>query len=140
MIAITVVALSLLILPNVPIFRSILFLQKYSHCQSLQLESQTPVNSFRELYHAVSDIEDWVGLCWNLDVDEGIMDRLKHSDSDTSETKKQDCLQAYWNSGEAIWETVIHAVADKPIGNIRVAKMIADIHKIVYSCANRDEL
>ena len=139
MIAITVIALSLLILPIVPIFRSI-FTQRDSHCQSLQLESQTPINSLRELYHAVSDIGDWVGLCWNLDVGEGIMDSLKHSDYVTSETKKRNCLQAYWNSGEAIWETVIRAVAEKPIKNIRVAKRIANIHKILYSCANRDEL
>ena len=83
---------------------------------------------------------DCVGLCWNLDVGEGIMDHLKHSDYVTPETKKRDCLQAYWKSGDVTWETVIHAIVDKPIGNIRLAKRIADDYKILYSCANRDEL
>ena len=81
-----------------------------------------------------------MGLCWNLEVDEGIMDHLKHADYVTPESRKRDCLLAYWKSGSATWEMVIRAVADKPIRNIKVAKEIADVYKILYSCANKDEL
>ena len=81
-----------------------------------------------------------MGLCWNLDVDEGIMDRLKHADYVTPESKKRDCLQAYLNSGRATWEMVIRAVTDKPVRNMKIAKKIADDYEILYSCANKDEL
>ena len=69
----------------------------------------------------MADVGDWVGLCWNLEVDEGIMDHLKHADYVTPESRKRDCLLAYWKSGSATWE-------------------IADAYKILYSCANKDEL
>ena len=111
-----------------------------THCQTLHMKSKTPINSFKELYHAVANVGDWKGLCLNLDVDEAVMDSLKHSDYVRPESKKHDCLQAYWKTGETNWETVIQAVADYPIMNVKLAKTIANNHKIMYTCATRDEL
>ena len=77
--------------------------------------------------------------CWNLEVDEAIINSLKYSDYVRPESKKQDCLQAYWNTGEANWETVIHAIAEYPIKNFKLAKQIAKKHKIAYTCTIRED-
>lgn len=110
------------------------------YCQTLHMKSRTPINTFVELYRAVADVGDWEGLCLNLDVDEAAMDILKHSQSSTHESKKRECLKAYWKTGEAIWETVIQAVALYPITNIRLAKEIANGHSIAYTCGRSVEL
>ena len=109
------------------------------HCQILHTNTKTPVNSFKELFHALAKIGDWEGLCWNLEVDEATINSLKYSDYVRPESKKQDCLQAYWNTGEANWETVIHAIAEYPIKNFKLAKQIAKKHKIAYTCTIRED-
>ena len=72
----------------------------------------------------MKDIGNWRGLCTNLRVDEGIMDRLINS-ADHDEAKKLECLTAYWNGGKATWTEVIQAVAMTPINNKRIANDIA---------------
>jgi hypothetical protein len=80
-----------------------------------------------DLIQAVKEIGNWRGLCTNLGVDEGVMDTLIHSPA-TVDAKKADCLQAYFNGGEAKWSTVVKAVSMHPISNKRVAKWIAKAH------------
>ena len=109
-----------------------------TRCQMLHMKSKTQINTFNELYHAVAKVGNWKGLCLNLAVDDAKMDELKHSDLVT-ESKKQDCLQTYWNTNEAIWETVIQAVATYPISNIKLAIRIANSHNIAYTCVTSDE-
>lgn len=135
--AVTILLLSFSL--RITTFSSI-FTDTAIHCQTLHMNTKTPVNSFKELFHAVANIGDWEGLCWNLDVDEATINRLKYSDYVRPESKKQDCLQAYWNSGEANWETVIHAVAGYPIKNVKLAKKIAKRHKIKYICTTREDI
>ena len=78
------------------------------------LECNDEIESIQDLLQAVKDIGDWKGLCTTLGVEEGVMT--------SPETKKQDCLTAYWNNGEATWTEVVRAVADN---NKRIAKKIA---------------
>ena len=111
-----------------------------AYCQTLHMKSKTPISRFNKLYHAVANVGDWEGLCLNLDVDEAKMDHLKHSNFVGPESKKRDCLKAYWNTGEAIWETVIQAVAAYPITNVELAKKIANSHNISYTCGTSDGL
>jgi plasmid maintenance system antidote protein VapI len=85
------------------------------------------------------EIGNWRGLCTNLGVDEGVMDALIHSTA-TVDAKKADCLQAYFNSGEATWSDVVKAVAMHPIRNKRVAKRIAKAHGLSYEVIVKDEL
>ena len=110
-----------------------------THCETLHMKSNTPIRSFREIYRSVANVGDWEGLCLNLDVDEAVMDSLRHSNYARPESKKHDCLQAYWKTGETNWESVIRAVAEYPIMNIKLAKRIASNHRILYTCATRDE-
>ena len=88
----------------------------------------------------MKDIGDWRGLCTNLGVDDGIMDRLIHSAAHDL-AKKQDCLTAYWNSGEATWTEVIQAVAMAPINNKRIAKDVANKYHVDFGkVITKDEL
>ena len=86
----------------------------------------------------MKDIGDWRGLCTNLKVDEGTMDRLIHS-SDRAEAKLNDCLKAYLKGGEATWTEVVRAVAMPPINNKRVAKKIAKKYGVDFDKV-KDEL
>ena len=64
-----------------------------------------------------------------LKVDDGTMNMLRYSESD-NRVKKRECLEAYWNSGEAYWEDVVRAVVSYPIKNKRVAKEIVERYKL----------
>ncbi len=97
------------------------------------------INSFKELNKAVSDIGDWYGLCSNLDVERGLLSELQHSNEHFS-SKKIQCLEAYYDQGEATWEGLISAVSDHPIRNKRVAKELADKHGIDFKNLIKDEL
>ena len=110
-----------------------------THCQKLHMKSKTQIDGFNELYQAVAKVGDWTGLCLNLVVDEAKMNELKYSAS-VHEHKKQECLQAYLNTGEANWENVIQAVAAYPICNVKLAKEIANSRNITYSHSASDEL
>ena len=60
----------------------------------------------------------------NLGVSESKMNSLEFS-TEPGEWKKQACLQAFFDSGEALWENVMKAVIKYPIENMRVVKAIA---------------
>jgi pyruvate-formate lyase-activating enzyme len=93
-----------------------------------------------DLIQAVEKIGNWRGLCTNLGVDEGVMDALIHSTA-TVDAKKADCLQAYFNGGEAKWSDIVKAVAMHPINNKRVAKRLAKAHGLNYKkIIEKDEL
>jgi plasmid maintenance system antidote protein VapI len=98
---------------------------------TLDNEIQKP----NDLIQAVKEIGDWQGLCTNLGVDEGVIDTLINSPV-TVDTKKADCLRAYFKTGEAKWSNVVKAVAMHPISNKRVTKQIAKAHGLNYTCNN----
>ena len=77
-----------------------------------------------DLIQAVRGIGNCRALCTNLGVDDGVMETLVHSTA-TEDTKKADCLRAYFNGGKANWADVIEAVTMHPINNRRVANQIA---------------
>ena len=87
---------------------------------------------------AVQNIGDWRGLCTNLKVDEGTMNILLHS-NDRTEAKKEECLQAYFDTGDATWNDVVRAVSMHPIKNKRLAKKIAKDHGVDFDRI-KDEL
>ena len=74
--------------------------------------------------HAVGKIGNWESLCENLKVDSGIIDRLRFS-NDQPETKKSNCLNAYYDKGEAAWEEIVLAVAQDPVNKAELARNIA---------------
>ena len=94
-------------------------------------DSGDKIDHINHLIQAVQSVGDWRGLCGNLNVDEGTMNILKHS-TDRPETKMAECLQAYFDNGEATWSQVVRAVAMHPIKNKRLAKEIANDHSIDF--------
>ena len=99
------------------------------------------IQKLNDLIQAVKDIGDWQGLCTNLGVSEGVIDTLVHSTA-TVDTKKADCLRAYFKSGEAKWSNVVKAVVMYPISNKLVAKQIAKAHGLdnYYNNVVKNEL
>ena len=93
------------------------------------------ITRLRDLVHAVRDIGDWKGLCMNLDVSLGTMERIEYS---STPNKKLECLTMYLKQGEAKWSNVVRAVA--MLDNKRVAKKIAQKHGIDFEKVVRDEL
>ena len=59
----------------------------------------------------------------NLDVGQDVLDPLIHS-TDVVDTKKTECLRAYFDGGEPKWSDVIKAIEMHPIKNKRVANRI----------------
>ena len=109
-----------------------------------QFSDLTIIQDIKNLRKAVQKkIGNWRGLCENLDVDEGTIETLIFS-NDQPEIKKSDCLKAYYDKGEAIWEEVIIAVAQSPLKKVGLAKSIASkylqepnltkILKVLQSC------
>ena len=90
-------------------------------------EKLTMIQDSRQLFQAVDKIGDWQNLCKNLKVDVGIMDMLKFS-RDHDSIKKDECLEAYVNNGDASWEEVVVAVARFPIRNKLVSYNIAKVY------------
>lgn len=84
----------------------------------------TTIQDITYLRQAVAEIGNWQSLCENLNVNRGIMDMLKYSNRH-EDHKKSDCLDAYYDKGEATWEEVILAVAHYPLRKVRLAKNIA---------------
>ena len=60
---------------------------------------------------------------------EAVMDLLRHSELETS-IKKERCLSAYFDSGEARWDHVVKVVCNPPINKIKLGKEIAKRHKV----------
>lgn len=88
------------------------------------MEDSTIIQDSYELQRAVVEIGNWQGLCENLKVDRGTMNRLQYS-YEHQEYKKSDCLNSYFNQGDAVWEEVILAVAQAPLNNVGLARNIA---------------
>ena len=59
------------------------------------------------------------------------MNTLKHS-TYHEETKMAECLQAYFDNGEATWSQVVRAVAMHPIKDKRLARKIANDHNVDF--------
>ena len=89
----------------------------------------TKIDKFKQLYDAVHKIGNWRGLCLHLGVRDAIMNALVNSNKDT-EDKKVECLQAYYNSGEAYWEEVVRALIKHPINNKRLGKEIIEQNQL----------
>ena len=89
----------------------------------------TEIKDFNQLYHTIAEIGDWVGLCSNLGVNDAKMNKLKHS-SVQNEDKKRECLQAYFDTGEAYWEEVVRALVIYPINNKRLASKIVEQYQL----------
>ena len=70
------------------------------------------------------EIGNWRGLCENLKINRGIIEKLKYS-NDPPEYKISDCLTAYFNKGEAVWEEVIVALARPTLLKVDLARKIA---------------
>ena len=106
-------------------------------------DSETPIpnENFKELYHAVKVVGDWRGLCVNLKVSKTTMSRLEHSNV-LDEDKKRDCLQAFFDSGEATWEKVACSVAEYPIDDMGTAKWIIAnyISNATHASTGKNEL
>ena len=64
------------------------------------------------------------------------MDTLVHSTAVVN-SKKRDCLRAYFDGGEAKWSDVVKAIEMPPINNKRVAKKIKEEYVLER---NKDEL
>ena len=72
----------------------------------------------------LADIGNWKSLCTNLEVPEAILSNLVHENLDNN-AKKEKCLAAYIDQGNACWEKVIEVVAHNPFYNKRLATQIA---------------
>ena len=97
------------------------------------------IENVYDLYHAVQDVGNWKGLCFNLRVDDATMNRIDLSDEHDA-NKKIDCLRAYIDGGEASWPSVVQAVAKPPISNKLLAKKIAKDRGVNYDSVMKDEL
>ena len=84
-------------------------------------------------------IGDWQALCEYLGVPKPVLQQLRYDNKQHSE-KKSECLEAYLNTGEACWETVVRVVAHYPFYNKKVAKEIADKYEVDYSKHVKEEL
>ena len=89
----------------------------------------TKIYVFKQLYDAVHKIGNWRGLCLHLGVRDAIMNALVNSNKEFEE-KKVECLQAYYNSGEAYWEEVVRALIKHPINNKRLGKEIIEQNQL----------
>ena len=76
------------------------------------------------------EIANWHDLCLLLDVNDAKMEALRHSSNIRNEEKKQECLQTYFDTGEAYWEEVVLALIKYPISNSRVANKIIKEHNL----------
>ena len=58
------------------------------------------------------------------------MEELRYSSNLRNEEKMQECLQTYFNTGEAYWEKVVLALIRYPIINSRIANRIVKEHNL----------
>ena len=89
------------------------------------------ISDLNELYDILAEIDNWEGLCRNLQVDVAILDELRNSDGLTSDNKEK-CLLTYFKMGNATWERVVEAVANYPISNTILAKQIAMKYEVNF--------
>ena len=99
----------------------------------------TKIEEFKQLYDAVHEIGNWRGLCLHLGVHDAIMNALIHSNKEIDE-KKQECLQAYFNTGEAYWEEVVRALIKHPINNKRLGRELVEQYQLRTDLLNASRI
>ena len=95
-----------------------------------EAEKHTSIRNFNDMFQEVADVGDWWGLCMNLGVSDSILNTLRYSTNSNITAKKRDCLEAYFNTGEATWEKLAAAVEEFPINNKRLADFIRNKYTI----------
>ena len=86
-------------------------------------------NSRKTLLDDLQDIGNWESLCTHLEVSETVMDPLRYSELAIT-IKKERCLSAYIDSGEATWDHVVKVVCSPPFNKIKLGKEIAKRHEV----------
>ena len=89
------------------------------------------ISKSQELERAVAEVGNWESLCDQLEVPKAVLNDLRFANMENI-VKKNRCLEAYINTGNACWETVVRVVASHPIQNPRVAMEIAAEHGLDY--------
>ena len=89
-----------------------------------QFPYPTIIQDSSELRHAVVEIGNWLGLCENLKINIGTIEELKYS-NDHIKHKISECLTAYFDKGEAVWEEVVFAIAQPRLNKGVLARKIA---------------
>ena len=72
----------------------------------------------------LGDIGNWEALCAHLEVPEALLTELVHENLENT-AKKQRCLAAYVDQGNACWEKVIQVVAGYPFYKKKLATQVA---------------
>ena len=101
-----------------------------------------PEISIKTLLDDLEEINNWEILCTHLEVNGAVIDTLRHSGLDIT-IKKERCLSAYIDSGEATWDHVVKVVCSPPFNKIKLGKDIAKRHKVklemcILSTKDRD--
>ena len=105
------------------------------------MTSSHPVQVLKGLHKELSMIGDWEGLCGNLGVVKSVMEELRYSYEMALSSKRARCLEAYDDSGEAVWEKVVEALCKLSSPKKKQAQNIK--YGIEYSCSaacSKDEL
>ena len=89
----------------------------------------TEVENVNQLYQATAEIGNWDRLCSNLGIGNAKMEELRHS-SGKNEEKKRECLQTYFDTGEAYWEEVVRALIKHPINNKRLGMKLVEQYRL----------
>ena len=83
-----------------------------------------PIASKQDLFRELADIGNWHSLCTYLKVPEAVINGLENENLE-KDARKQKCLSAYIDQGEACWEKVIEVIAGHPFYNKNLASQIA---------------
>ena len=83
------------------------------------------ISKKQDLYTELADIGNWEALCTHLEVPEGKIDELVHGNLENI-AKKERCLAAYVDQGNACWEKVIEVVRGYPFYKNSLATQIAE--------------
>ena len=83
-----------------------------------------PIEVKLDLFSALAGIGDWLNLCLFLGVSDGDINNIKFSDKGVT-TKRQECLEHYFNNNNPDWGKVVTVVARQPISNKKLACQIA---------------
>ena len=83
-----------------------------------------------DLYTELADIGNWEALCSYLGVPEAKINELVHEHLENT-AKKQRCLAAYVDQGNACWEEVIKVVSSYPFFKNLLAAQIAKKYRTV---------
>ena len=85
----------------------------------------------QDLYTMLADIGNWQSLCIYLGVPEAVLSDLVNEDLENND-RREKCLAAYFDQGEACWEKVIEVVAGHPFYNKKLATQIAQKYGVSW--------